>query len=119
MTIEKYEIDGHVVFTHDGQSTVEDFGQEILAKKDDISAVSDLTVYVGYHGDDKGEFHHDFDKDDDEQTEVIAKIFGNATLEWVRDPGMTDDEIKAAVKSGNVFFTWCDSDSKIKSVFGL
>lgn len=102
------------VFTHEGQSTVKDFGDEIMKAKDKLLAAKpELKVYAGYHGDLNGEFHHEFTDDEWKLTEQIAKAFSNVKLIRVKHPGMTEDDIKSAVKAGNVFFTWCDSDKKV------
>jgi len=107
------------VFTHEGQSTVEDFGKEIMKMASKIGAVTGLTVYVGYHGDQFGNWHHDFDKSEDAEAQKIGDNFPNAKLVWCRKPGLDDIAIKDAFNKGNVFFTWCDSDAKIKSVMGI
>jgi len=107
------------VFTHAGQTDVTGFGKEILADKAKIEAVKGLIVYVGYHGDVNGNWDHDFDADDDEQTITMGKLFPNAKLIWVKGHGVSDDDIKAAFKKGSVFFTWCDSDAKIKTVMEI
>lgn len=106
------------IFTHEGQTSVEGFGQEIMAMKVDIASVKDLVVYAGYHGDDDGNWHHDFNSEELATTNDIAVAFPNAQLSLVFKPGLSNDEIRAAVKKGNVFFTWCDSDAKIKAVMG-
>lgn len=106
------------VFTHEGQTSVDGFGEEIIAKKAEIASVEDLVVYAGYHGDEAGNWHHDFTSEELVTTNGIAKAFPNIQLVLVQNPGLSDDEIKAAVEKGNVFFTWCDSDAKIKAVMG-
>ena len=110
-----YIYDNNVI-THEGQTTVDDFGLEIMAKQDDISAVKDLVVYAGYHGDQAGDWDHDFTSEELVATNNIASAFPNAQLCLVSKPGLSDLEIKKAVAKGNVFFTWCDSDAKIKAV---
>lgn len=107
------------IFTHDGQSTVKEFGAEIMKDQAIIASVPQLMVIAGYHGDMQGNWDHDFDADEMADTQKIAEKFGNAKIEWVKGPGMTDEEIKLAFGRGNVFFTWCDSDKKIRSVMDI
>lgn len=106
------------VLTHIGQTSVDGFGQEIMDMKAAIAAIPDLIVYAGYHGDDIGNWDHDFDDEELATTKNIATAFPNSQLILVSNPGLSDDEIRAAVARGNVFFTWCDSDAKIKAVMG-
>lgn len=107
------------VFTHDGQSTVNEFGQEIIKSKDELIAVKNLIVYAGYHGDTDGEWDHDFDASEVAATKKIGELFPNATIKWIKDSGLSNNEIKNAFNNGNVFFTWCDSDTKVKKVMGI
>lgn len=106
------------VFTHEGQSTVVEFGQEIMDSKAKIAAVQGLVVYAGYHGDTKGNWDHDFDEPEIETTMQIAAEFPNADVRLVKKPGLSEQQIRDAVARGNVFFTWCDSDAKVKAVMG-
>jgi len=107
------------IFTHDGQSDVKGFAAEILENQAKIAAVPELIVIAGYHGDTQGDWDHDFDAADIADTKIIAERFRNAKIEWVKGFGMTDEAIKIAFGRGNVFFTWCDSDTKIRSVMGI
>ncbi|WP_028888891.1 hypothetical protein [Tenacibaculum ovolyticum] len=110
------------VFTHDGQSTVVEFGKEINTQpiKGEIEKVDHLKVYTGYHGTaPQGNWCRDFDSQEKLVTEQIAKLFPKAKLEWYIKPGMTDQEIRDAYNAGAAFFTWCDSNNKIKSVMGI
>jgi hypothetical protein len=107
------------IFTHDGQSTVQEFGKEIMDSYKMIAAVPDLIVIAGYHGNTQGDWDHDFNAEDITETQEIAKKFGNAKVEWIEGHGMTEVDIKLAFERGNVFFTWCDSDKKIRSVMGI
>ncbi|MGL1957295.1 MAG: hypothetical protein OCD00_08265 [Colwellia sp.] len=113
--IHKYE---NNVFTHGGQTSVAGFGEEIMAMQADIAAVEGLVVYAGYHGDLVGDWDHDFTSAELVTTDGIATAFPNIQLVLVQNPGLSDDEIRVAVEKGNVFFTWCDSDAKIKAVMG-
>lgn len=109
------------VFTHEGQSTVVDFGQEINTQpiKGIIEKVNNLKVYTGYHGTTKGDWDHDFNEQENFNTKQLANIFPNATLIWYTKPGMTDEEIRKAYNTGSAFFTWCDSDKKIRKVMEI
>lgn len=107
------------IFTHDGQSTVQEFGTEIMDDHAIISAVPELIVIAGYHGNTQGEWDHDFNVDEMAHTKKVSDGFRNATIEWVKGTGMTDEAIKSAFGRGNVFFTWCDSDIKIRRVMGM
>lgn len=107
------------IFTHDGQSTVQEFGTEIMKNHKMIASVPKLIVIAGYHGNTQGDWDHDFDSEELAETQKFAKEFDNAKIEWVKGKGMSDAEIKLAFDRGNVFFTWCDSDRKIKSVMGI
>lgn len=104
------------VFTHGGQTSVDGFGIEIMQNKNDIAAVNDLVVYAGYHGDSNGEWVQDFNKEEIAKTQEIANQFSNVELILKFGSGLSEEEIKAAVNNGNVFFTWCDSDRKVKNV---
>lgn len=113
--IKEYE---NNVLTHIGQTSVDGFGEEIMDMKATIAAVQNLIVYAGYHGDVYGNWDHDFTESELATTKNIATAFPNAQLILTSNPGLSDEAIKAAVLRGNVFFTWCDSDAKIKTVMG-
>ena len=115
MSIHRYKGD---VFTHGGQTTVLGFGAEIMAAQTALKTPVSLTVYVGYHGKADGSWDRDFSAQEDADTNKIGFLFPNAKLVSVRKPGMSDDDIRQAVKAGNVFFTWCDSDAKVTKVMG-
>ncbi|APR88652.1 hypothetical protein A7982_14001 [Minicystis rosea] len=46
---------------------------------------------------------------------LIATQYQNILLKHV-PVEMTDDEIVAAAKASNVFFTWCDSNTRVPHV---
>ncbi|OEE67327.1 hypothetical protein A1OO_16370 [Enterovibrio norvegicus FF-33] len=109
------------IITHEGQSTVDDFITEIQAKFDEINEVENLTVYSGYHGDENGDWFIDFDDQEVADTKKLATNFKKASVFFISKKASTllsDEDIKSACKKGNVFFTWCDSDTKIKSIMG-
>ncbi|MEW6982677.1 hypothetical protein AAD001_08500 [Colwelliaceae bacterium 6471] len=110
-----HEYDNNV-FTHEGQCTVDEFRKEIFASKEMIAAVQGLVVYAGYHGDTKGNWDHDFDETEIEKTMQSAAEFPNADVRLIKEPGLSEQQIRDAVARGNVFFTWCDSDAKVKAV---
>lgn len=104
------------VFTHGGQTTVKDFGDEVKAASEDLKKVpKPLNVYFGYHGTKPdGEWFKDFDIDEMNMARGIAQMFANVTPKEVTKRGMTDKEITDAVENGKVFFTWCDSNNRVK-----
>jgi hypothetical protein len=104
------------VFTHGGQTDVTGFGAEVSKAYIALDAVTDLTVYIGYHGTFTGHYSHDFSSVDMTQALKIAKAFKKATLVTRTTCGLTDLEIERAVNRGNVFFTWCDSDTRVNDV---
>jgi hypothetical protein len=106
------------VITHEGQSTVKEFGEEIIAKKQAIAKIPNLKVYTGYHGDDQGDWSRDFDQVEKGVVESIKeKHFPNATLVWCKEEkGFSDEQIRVALAEGSVFFTWCDSHAKVTSL---
>ena len=113
MTIIHYQGD---VFTHEGQTSVHEFGIEILAARAALAKPISLTVYVGYHGNKNGAWFKNFDATEDAETASIGNVFPNAKLVQVRGPGMSATAIQDAVKAGKVFFTWCDSDTRVNAV---
>ena len=115
MSIHKYTGD---IFTHGGQTSVSGFGNEIAAKFSDLRKVNKLVVYAGYHGNTSGYWCRDFNHLEVMKTMGIKRQFPHAILRLVKKPGMTDLEIRNAVQRGRVFFTWCDSDNKVKAVMG-
>ena len=82
MTIIHYQGD---VFTHEGQTSVHEFGIEILAARAALAKPISLTVYVGYHGNKNGAWFKNFDATEDAETASIGDIFPNAKLVQVRD----------------------------------
>lgn len=115
MSIHKYTGE---IFTHGGQTTVDGFGIEIATNFGELLKVSKLVVYAGYHGNTSGDWCRDFTHSEVMKTMRIKRHFAHAILRLVKKPGMTDLEIRNAVERGRVFFTWCDSDNKVKAVMG-
>ena len=105
------------VFTNEGQGTVKEFAEKLAKAADTLRKVPNLKVYVGYHGDMNGLWCINFDKTEREDVLKIAQLFPNAELRWLTED-LSAAEIQAAVKAGNVFFTWCDSDARVKAVMG-
>ena len=107
------------IFTHDGQCTVKGFALELPLVKSALRSVSPtLTVIYGYHGTGTGNWDRNFTYAERTDAANIAKLFKNASLDLRVQPGMNDSEIQNAVAKGNVFFTWCDSDTRVKTAMG-
>jgi hypothetical protein len=107
------------VFTNKGQSTVKEFAVKLAKAADALKAVDGLTVYVGHHGDTSGNWCADFDSHEKGDVTNMAALFPKAELKWLeKSTALTNDKIKEAVAKGKVFFTWCDSDTKVKGAAG-
>lgn len=107
------------IFTHAGQSTVKGFAKELTPVASALGSVPKLEVIYGYHGDDPtGDWIRNFTPDERKIAEKIAAKFKNASLVLRVQPGMNSAEIQNAVAKGNVFFTWCDSDNRVKKAMG-
>ena len=107
------------IFTHDGQCSVKDFALELPPVASALLSVSPtLTVIYGYHGTFTGNWDHNFTIPERKEAVKIAALFKNASLVLRVQPGMNDSEIQNAVAKGNVFFTWCDSDKRVKTAMG-
>jgi hypothetical protein len=105
------------VFTNDGQSTVAGFAAKLAAAAVAITAAGAIRVYVGYHGDLSGGFFQRFNAGEMAAVHGMAGLFPMATL-YELAVEMTDLEIREAVNGGDVFFTWCDSDTRVRRVMG-
>jgi hypothetical protein len=103
------------VFTNAGSGSVDDFEEELAKAEDDLAKVEPLDVYAGYHGDGKGDWCKDFTNPERVKVRDKTAEFRRAQLHWL-DRTMTDDEVLAAVKKGKVFFTWCNSDTRVTSI---
>jgi hypothetical protein len=103
------------VFTNKGQSTVKEFGAKLHKAAAAIGAVQGLDVYVGHHGDLNGKWCAAFDLHEKGDVLKMKDSFPHATLHWL-EKEMTDHEVEAAVKKGNAFFTWCDSDHRVSEI---
>ena len=115
------------VFTNDGQSDVPGFAAKLAAPgvakalKEVLPKDKHLQVYVGYHGaagdttHAQGAFLKKFTDDEMKQVRAMATGFPDALLVEC-GVEVSDQEIKDAVARGNVFFTWCDSDARVKRV---
>jgi hypothetical protein len=115
--IRRYTAYGHTILTNDGQSDVWGFAGKLRRAKAFIQGIEDLDVYVGYHGDGQGEFSHAFNRQELLAVAGMAEDFPKAHLNVVAT-GMRNYAILAAAMNGDVLFTWCDSDTKIKAVLG-
>jgi hypothetical protein len=105
------------VFTNQGQGTVKEFEEKLKKVADTLRKIPDLKVYVGYHADPNGLWCVNFDTAEQGDVLQMAALFPKAKLTWL-SKDLSDDEIRNAVKAGNVFFTWCDSDKRVKAVMG-
>lgn len=105
------------VFTNQGQSDVKGFADKLAKAADALKSVTGLDVYVGYHADIDGQWCINFDSAEKGDVVNMAQSFPNANLIWL-NAALPDSDIKKAVAKGNVLFTWCDSDTKVKSLMG-
>jgi hypothetical protein len=105
------------VFTNDGQSSVAEFEAKLIPAASAIRAAGALTVIVGYHGDQSGVFAARFSPMEMQAVRWMRLSFSDATLR-VLDADMSGGDIDNAVRAGRVFFTWCDSDTRVRNVMG-
>ncbi|MDW7662473.1 hypothetical protein [Halomonas sp.] len=106
------------IFTNKGQSTVEEFSNKLMPASRALKAVEKLTVYVGYHGDITGDWCRDFNSSEKRDVIDLANNFPDAEIVWIDGGNMDESDIKKAVRQGSAFFTWCDSDARVKKVMG-
>ena len=117
------------VFTNDGQSDVSGFAakltQDVRAALNSAGSLEQpLQVYAGYHGtaadamQPAGNFLKAFDQQEMEQVAQMATQFINIQLCEIQE-NMSDQAIQDAVARGNVFFTWCDSNARVKRLMGV
>lgn len=106
------------VFTNDGQTDVPGILPKLVAAKTALNAVAGLKVYVGYHGNEIGRFFQLFDDAEmDQVREMQALMFPHSILMPLSQE-ISADAIRVAVDEGNVFFTWCDSNTYVTSLMG-
>jgi hypothetical protein len=105
------------VFTNEGQGTVQEFGTKLALAEVAVQKAGNITVYVGYHADTDGRFVEEHDGDEAEAVQGMSARFPLATLHRL-DVEMPDEDIRQAVDAGGVFFTWCDSDTRVKTIMG-
>jgi hypothetical protein len=103
------------VFTNAGQSTVADFEAKLVPAAGAIRAAGALEVYVGYHGDTSGNFDRLFSAAEMTGVRTMRLSFSDAQLIEL-NAEMSGAAIDAAVRAGRVFFTWCDSDTRVRAV---
>lgn len=102
------------IFTHAGQSDVNDFIKEIRGAINYIKRLKKITVYVGVHGNSEGKFLKNFTDDEMRDTRKMVEDLSNVALRELRDGILTKESMKTACDNGSVFFTWCDSDKTLK-----
>jgi hypothetical protein len=105
------------VFTNDGQSDVPGFEAKLIPAAGAIRAAGILDVYVGYHGDGTGRFDRRFAGWEMTAVRFMRLSFSDARLIRL-DAEMSSFDIHNAVNAGRVFFTWCDSDTRVRAVMG-
>jgi hypothetical protein len=115
-----YEFGINKVITKSGSDSVSTTGASILGNNGLNGMLRSAShrrwhVYAGYHGDGIGRFHEAFDVNEMAVVNKIAAIYQNILLKHI-PVEMTDDEIVAAAKASNVFFTWCDSNTRVSHV---
>lgn len=106
------------VFTNDGQTNVLGILPKLVAAKTALNAVAGLKVYVGYHGNENGRFSHPFNDAEMAQVEKMQELMFPLSKLMPLSQEMSADAIRAAVTEGNVFFTWCDSNTYVTSLMG-
>ncbi|RXJ68243.1 hypothetical protein CRV08_08295 [Halarcobacter ebronensis] len=103
------------IFTHDGQSDVDGFIEEIKGVLSIIRQIENFTVYAGVHGNTNGAFDHNFSEEEWAATNEMANSLRNVTLIELTDNVLSKDEMRRACENGSVFFTWCDSDKTLEN----
>lgn len=103
------------VFTNDGQTDVDGFMPKLEKIKEQIKKAGAITVYYGFHGNTDGEFDRKFDKDELRKSLEVAHFFPGATMVEVDGPDDSKINYKKHNEEGQVLFTWCDSDTYIKT----
>jgi hypothetical protein len=103
------------VFTNDGQTDVDGFTPKLKKVKEYIKEAGPITVYYGFHGNAEGEFDRKFDADELQKSLGIAQSFPDATMVEVIGPDDPKIDYDKHNKEGQVLFTWCDSDTYIKT----
>ncbi len=91
-----------------------------------MRAIPNLQVIVGYHGTNPGgNIHRTFTVPEQQATRQIGIAFNNTMLVWfLGGVGLTNLQIQNYCANGNVFFTWCESHTRVQAAmagpaFGL
>ena len=103
------------VFTNDGQTDVDGFTPKLEKVKELIKNAGAITVYYGFHGNTEGEFDRKFEPDELQKSLGIARSFPGATMVQVDGPDDPKIDYVKHNENGQVLFTWCDSDTYIKT----
>ncbi|WCM54090.1 hypothetical protein OH720_14135 [Pseudomonas sp. WJP1] len=103
------------VFTNDGQTDVDGFTPKLEKVKELIKNAGAITVYYGFHGNTDGEFDRKFDAEELQKSLGIARAFPGATMVQVDGPDDSKIAYDKHNENGQVLFTWCDSDTYIKT----
>lgn len=111
--IRRYQND---VFTNHGTCTVEEFEEKLAKAEDDLRQIDGLVVYVGYHGDNNGNWKKEFNNTEKSQVMDMTAAYPNHPyIQWCEIP-LEDQEIVTALNRGRVLFSWCNSDTKVLNV---
>lgn len=102
------------VFTNVGQSDVAGFAVKLAKVATQINAAGAITVYYGFHGDTSGNFDRNFDEEELAQSLKIAQAFKDAKMVQVSGPDDPNIKYTDHNTSGQVLFTWCDSETYIR-----
>ena len=103
------------IFTNKGQSDVDGFAEKLVLVADDILKAGAITVYYGFHGDDKGELFEVFTDEELSKSLKIAKAFPEVTMVKVSAPDDVKIRYAEHNKQGMALFTWCDSENYIRN----
>ena len=103
------------VFTNDVQTDVDGFMPKLEKVKELIKDAGAITVYYGFHGNTEGEFDRKFEADELQKSLGISRSFPGATMVQVDGPDDPKIDYVKHNENGQVLFTWCDSDTYIKT----
>lgn len=125
MAFRIYEYGINKVITKTGQGDVGGFMDDLLADAELLKILQSIhyrkwTVVVGYHGDENGNWDRAFDEDEMKNARLMGQRFNNVALHETHTmtKGLSDLEITNFAKDGNVFFTWCDANRRVKALLG-
>jgi len=110
------------IFTNSGQTDVTGFADKLRKVDEKIrNAITEakekgkeFTVYYGFHGDMDGEYLHEFNEEELEESIEISKEFPIVKMVQVKSPDDSQIEYEKHNKNGYALFTWCDSEKYIK-----